>query len=80
MNKQGKQFSAVVGGKVFTFETGKLAGQANGAVTVRLGDSMIFCAVTMGPVREGLDFFPMTAIVSPVLSSAAKGDPAVSRF
>ncbi|NSW53511.1 MAG: polyribonucleotide nucleotidyltransferase [Anaerolineae bacterium] len=60
MEKQGKQFQAVVGGKVFTFETGKLAGQANGAVTVRLGDSMIFCAATMGAPREGLDFFPMT--------------------
>ncbi|MCD6475655.1 MAG: polyribonucleotide nucleotidyltransferase [Anaerolineaceae bacterium] len=60
MNKQGKQFNAVVGGKVFTFETGKLAGQAGGAVTIRLGDSIIFCSATMGGIREGLDFLPLT--------------------
>ena len=60
MNKQGKQFNAVVDGKVFTFETGKLAGQAGGAVTVRLGDSIIFCSATMGGIREGLDFLPLT--------------------
>ncbi|MCD4754043.1 MAG: polyribonucleotide nucleotidyltransferase [Anaerolineaceae bacterium] len=60
MNKQGKQFNAVVDGKVFTLETGKLAGQAGGAVTIRLGDSIIFCSATMGGVREGLDFLPLT--------------------
>jgi polyribonucleotide nucleotidyltransferase len=60
MDKIGKKFEAVVGGKVFTFETGKLAGQAGGAVTLQLGDSMMFSAATMGGVREGLDFFPLT--------------------
>ncbi|MBN2046562.1 MAG: polyribonucleotide nucleotidyltransferase [Anaerolineaceae bacterium] len=60
MNKKPNQFNAIVGDKVITFETGKLAGQANGAVTIRLGDSMIFSAATMGKPREGLDFFPLT--------------------
>ena len=37
------------------------AGQAGGAVTVRLGDSIIFAAATMSSQpREGLDFFPLT--------------------
>jgi polyribonucleotide nucleotidyltransferase len=51
----------MVGGKPITFETGKLAGQAGGAVTVQLGDTMIFSAATMSPqIREGTDFFPLS--------------------
>ena len=43
------------------FETGRLAGQAGGAVTVRLGDTMVFAAATMSnEVRPGIDFFPLT--------------------
>src|SRR5512133_3385685 len=60
MQPEGKQFKATVGGKEVTFETGKLGGQAGGAVTIRLGDSMVFAAATMGGVREGIDFFPLT--------------------
>ncbi len=53
--------TANVGGQVITFETGKLAGQAGGAVTIQLGDSMIFAAATMAnEPREGIDFFPLT--------------------
>lgn len=61
MQKNAYQVSAAVGDQIITFETGKLAGQAGGAVTIRLGDSMIFAAATMSSqVREGLDFFPLT--------------------
>ena len=61
MQKEAKQYTATVGGRTVTFETGKLAGQAGGAVTVRLGDSIIFAAATMSSeAREGLDFFPLT--------------------
>ncbi len=61
MQPEGKQFTAVVGGKPVIYETGKLAGQAGGAVTIRLGDSMIFAAATMSTtVRTGQDFFPLT--------------------
>ena len=50
-----------VGGKSFTFETGKLAGLAGGAVTLRLGDTIMFAAATMSDeVRLGVDFFPLT--------------------
>ncbi len=56
-----KQFTANVGGNSVIFETGKLAGQAGGAVTVRLGDSVVFAAATMSnTTREGIDFFPLT--------------------
>ena len=34
-----KQFTTVVDGKTITIETGKLAGQAGGAVTIRQGDT-----------------------------------------
>jgi polyribonucleotide nucleotidyltransferase len=61
MIPQSKQYSALVGGKTVVFETGKLAGQAGGAVTVRLGDSIVFSAATMSPEpKEGQDFFPLT--------------------
>ncbi len=61
MNKpEAKLYSAQVGGSVITIETGKLAGQAGGSVTVRLGDSIVFAAATLGGVREGVDFFPLT--------------------
>ena len=61
MQKEAKQFSAVVGSQTVTFETGKLAGQAGGAVTVRVGDTVIFAAATMNDsIREGIDFFPLS--------------------
>lgn len=61
MNKpESRQYTAQVGGRSITIETGKLAQQAGGAVTLRLGDTIIFAAATMGGVREGIDFFPLT--------------------
>ncbi len=61
MNKpEAKVFTAQVGGRMITIETGKLAGQAGGSVTLRLGDSIVFAAATMGGVREGIDFFPLS--------------------
>jgi len=50
----------VVGGKKITFETGKLGKLASGSVVIRLGDTIVFTAAVDGPVRPGLDFFPMT--------------------
>ena len=56
-----KQVTATVGSQSVTIETGKLAGQAGGAVTIRLGDSIVFAAATMAyTTREGIDFFPLT--------------------
>ncbi|MFO3795969.1 MAG: polyribonucleotide nucleotidyltransferase [Anaerolineales bacterium] len=61
MKPEAKQFSTTVGGRVITFETGKLAGQANGAVTVQLGETMIFAAATMSKTaRADVDFFPLS--------------------
>jgi polyribonucleotide nucleotidyltransferase len=55
-----KQISVELGGKTITFETGLLAQQANGAVTARIGDTIVFSAVTATKTpREGVDFFPL---------------------
>ncbi len=49
------------GGKTLTFETGRLAKQASGAVLVRTGDSVVLTTAVSSPdPREGIDFFPLT--------------------
>jgi polyribonucleotide nucleotidyltransferase len=60
MKPQVKQFTAAFGSQTVIFETGKLASQAGGAVTARVGDTMIFASATMGGIREGIDFFPLS--------------------
>lgn len=61
MQPESKIYTALVGNKPFNYETGKLAGQAGGAVTSRIGDTVMFAAVTMSnEVRAGTDFFPLT--------------------
>jgi polyribonucleotide nucleotidyltransferase len=56
-----KQFTTEIDGKTIILETGKLAGQAGGAVTVRQGDTVLFATATMGATpREGISFFPLT--------------------
>jgi len=61
MLKEGNRFQTKVNGKEFIFETGKLAGQAGGAVTLQVGETMVFAAATMSDsTREGIDFFPLS--------------------
>ncbi|MEJ2207525.1 MAG: polyribonucleotide nucleotidyltransferase [Anaerolineae bacterium] len=56
-----KTYVVQVGDKPLTIETGELAGQAGGAVLVRLGDSVVLCTATSSKKpREGIDFFPLT--------------------
>ena len=53
--------SIKLGDKELTVETGKVAKQADGAVVVRYGDTMILVtAVSAHTAKEGLDFFPLT--------------------
>src|SRR5256885_14128421 len=50
-----------IGGKTLSIETGKLAKQADGAVMVRLGDSVVLVtACRAANAREGIDFLPLT--------------------
>ncbi|MBU2610049.1 MAG: polyribonucleotide nucleotidyltransferase, partial [Chloroflexi bacterium] len=60
MKPETKRYTATVGSRTIAIETGKLAAQAGGAVTVHLNDTVIFAAATMGSVREGIDFFPLS--------------------
>jgi polyribonucleotide nucleotidyltransferase len=60
MKPEAKYFKTMLGDKELLFETGRLAQQADGSVTLRQGDSIIFAAATMGGVREGIDFFPLS--------------------
>jgi polyribonucleotide nucleotidyltransferase len=51
----------LAGGKQLTFETGRMAKQASGAVLVSQGDSVVLVtAVASQEPREGIDFFPLT--------------------
>ncbi|HMG35371.1 MAG TPA: polyribonucleotide nucleotidyltransferase [Blastocatellia bacterium] len=49
-----------LGGVEFSIETGKVAKQADGAVIVRYGDTMVLVAAVGTSPREGIDFFPLT--------------------
>ncbi|MDI6769288.1 MAG: polyribonucleotide nucleotidyltransferase [Anaerolineales bacterium] len=60
MKPETKRYTTTVGSRTIAIETGKLAPQAGGAVTVHLNDTVIFAAATMGGVREGIDFFPLS--------------------
>ena len=65
--------SVTVGDAEITFETGKLAKQADGAVLVRSGDTMILAtAVGRMEPREGADFFPLTVDVEERMYAAGK--------
>ena len=49
------------GGKLLTFETGKIARQADGAVMVTYGGTTVLCtAVGATSAKHGVDFFPLT--------------------
>jgi polyribonucleotide nucleotidyltransferase len=65
--------SVTVGDQDLTFETGKLAKQADGAVLVRAGETMVL-ATAQGKMeaREGADFFPLTVDVEERMYAAGK--------
>src|SRR3989449_3212803 len=65
--------SVTVGDQEMSFETGKLAKQADGAVVVRAGETMVL-ATAQGKMegREGADFFPLTVDVEERMYAAGK--------
>ena len=60
MKPEVKRYTAEVGGRTVVFETGKLAHQAGGAVTVQLDDAMVFAAATMSKEARDVNFLPMS--------------------
>lgn len=66
-------FSMEVGGRTLTIEQGKMAKQANGAVLVRYGDTVVLVTVTASKEpREGVDFFPLTVDYEEKMYAAGK--------
>nr|PZN62597.1 MAG: hypothetical protein DIU58_12120 [Sphaerobacter thermophilus] len=62
-----------VAGRRLTIETGRMAGLAHGAVTVRYGDTLVLTTVVgEREPREGLDFFPLTVDYEEKMYAAGK--------
>lgn len=65
--------SAEIAGRTLTLETGRLAEQADGAVTVRYGDTVLLATVVGAKeTREGTDFFPLTVDYEEKMYAAGK--------
>jgi len=71
MSDAAKRVSIEIEGKEISFETGKLAKQASGAVVVRSGDTMVLCTATAGNLRD-VDFLPLTVDVEERMYAAGK--------
>ncbi len=63
--------SADVGDSQISFETGKLAKQAGGAVVVQAGDTKVLCTATVGGLRD-VDFLPLTVDIEERMYAAGK--------
>lgn len=65
--------TVVVGNQEISFETGKIARQANGAVLVRMGDTIVFCTACATPeALPDVDFLPLRVDYQEKFSSAGK--------
>jgi polyribonucleotide nucleotidyltransferase len=65
--------SVQIGSQEISFETGRLAKQADGAVVVRSGETMVLAtAQGRAEAREGADFFPLTVDVEERMYAAGK--------
>ncbi|HUA05089.1 MAG TPA: polyribonucleotide nucleotidyltransferase [Solirubrobacteraceae bacterium] len=71
MSDAATRVSVEIEGKEISFETGKLAKQASGAVVVRAGDTMVLCTATAGNLRD-VDFLPLTVDVEERMYAAGK--------
>ncbi len=68
-----KTFTADIGGKTLTIQTGKYAGLANAACTVQYGDTVVLATVVRSSsVREGIDYFPLMVDYEERLYAAGK--------
>ncbi|MDR1028117.1 MAG: polyribonucleotide nucleotidyltransferase [Clostridiales Family XIII bacterium] len=68
-----RTFKTAMGGRLLQFEIGKVAEQANGAVTVRYGDTVVnVTAVMSKSPRENIDFFPLSCDYEEKMYAAGK--------
>lgn len=66
-----KTVSVDIAGSEISFETGKMARQASGAVVVRQGDTMVLSTATMGNLRDA-DFLPLTVDIEERMYAVGK--------
>ncbi|MDH3324425.1 MAG: polyribonucleotide nucleotidyltransferase [Candidatus Peregrinibacteria bacterium] len=71
--KKVQTHSVEIGGKTLTFESGRFAHQASGAVFATYGEMAILSTVTMSDsAREGIDFFPLMCDFEPKFYATGK--------
>ena len=70
---EARTFECNIGGRNLFIEVGKLAGQANAAVTIRYGDTVVLVTACFSNTpREGVDFLPLTIDYEERLYAAGK--------
>jgi polyribonucleotide nucleotidyltransferase len=67
------RYTTQIGGQEVIIETGRFAEQAGGAVTVQVGQTVVFATATMSKgAREGIDFFPLSVDYEEKLYAAGR--------
>jgi polyribonucleotide nucleotidyltransferase len=72
MTPETKYVERKIGDEVFRFESGRLAGQASGAVLASLGETTVLATATWSAPRGDADFFPLTVDVEERMYAAGK--------
>ena len=68
-----KKLEMQIAGRTLTLETGILAKQASGAVTVQYGDTVVLATVAVSPdVKKDINFFPLTVDYREKMYAAGK--------
>ena len=69
----GETVTIEIGGEDISLSSGRMAKQADGAVVVRSGETMVLAtAVGRTEAREGADFFPLTVDIEEKMYAAGK--------
>src|SRR5262245_53358820 len=71
MSSDVTRVSVEIADSEISFETGRMAKQASGAVVVRQGDTMVLCTAVAGGIRD-IDFMPLTVDVEERMYAAGK--------
>ena len=72
MSYQIHRVELELGGRTLSIETGKIAKQADGAVLVQYGETVVLGTAVRAAPREGIDFFPLTVDYREKVSAAGK--------
>ncbi len=71
--KNHRVFNYTLAGRPLVVEAGKFAGQANGSVMIRYGETAVLCCATASPKpRDGIDFLPLSVDYEEKMYAAGK--------